>query len=130
VVALDIGKGGIGEVLTWGKNETGQLGHGGYADKGVPTKVQGLLGLSIVKIYAQENMSFAVDKFGMVYCWGSNKSNIMILKDAQLTKVDVPTPMVYPDFFAPSPNVRVTPTNDSLALYSSKRLVKSQASET
>ena len=39
-------------------------------------------------------MSFAVDKFGIVYCWGSNKSNIMNLKDAQLTKVDVPTPMI------------------------------------
>jgi hypothetical protein len=54
----------------------------------------------------------------------------MNLKDAQLTKVDVPTPMMYPDFFTPSPNVRLTPTPDSLALYSSKRLVKSQASET
>jgi len=52
VLALDISKSGIGEVWTWGKNETGQLGHGRYADKGVPTKVQGLLGLSIVKIYA------------------------------------------------------------------------------
>ena len=75
-------------------------------------------------------MSFAVDKFGMVYCWGSNKSNILNLKDAKLTKVEVPTPMMYPDFFSPSPNVKLTPTLDSLALYSSKRLVKSQASET
>ena len=70
-------------------------------------------------------MSYAVDKIGIVYCWGSNKSNIMNLKDAQLTKVDVPTPMMYPDFFNLSPNLKVTPTPDSLALYSSKRVVKS-----
>ena len=83
-----------------------------------------------MKVYAYENMSFAVDKAGQVYCWGSNKGNIMNLRSQGLSKVDVPTTMVYPNIFGATPSLSIVQTQDSLALYSSKRLVKSQASET
>ena len=56
----------------------------------------------------------------------------MNVRDQGLTKVDIPTLMMYPaELFGASPSLTIVPTFDSsLALYSSNRLVKSQASET
>jgi alpha-tubulin suppressor-like RCC1 family protein len=34
---------------------------------------------NIVQIYAGENMSFAVDKYGTTYGWGENKHNTLLL---------------------------------------------------
>jgi hypothetical protein len=61
----------------------GGIGAGG--DKQVPTLIEeigGEKGTKIVQIYAFENMSFAVDKYGTVYAWGSNKNNILALSNA------------------------------------------------
>ncbi len=51
----------------------------------MPTLIEeigGEKGTKIVQIYAFENMSFAVDKYGTVYAWGSNKNNILALSNA------------------------------------------------
>ena len=64
VLALDV----KGRVYSWGKNDHGQLGHQDKADKEFPTKIETLR--NIVQIYAGENMSFAVDKFGDTFAWG------------------------------------------------------------
>jgi hypothetical protein len=55
-----------------------------------------------------------------------------------LSKVDTPTPMLYPSFFKQTLNKKAIPSqvnlsfnnNDSIALYESKRLVKTKISDT
>ena len=37
-----------GRVFTWGRNETGQLGHGDTADRAAPTEVKALQGIKVV----------------------------------------------------------------------------------
>ena len=37
---------------------------------------------NVVQIYAGENMSFAVDKFGSTYAWGENKHNCLMLDNS------------------------------------------------
>ena len=39
-----------GQVFSWGHNENGQLGHGDWDGRSVPTKVEALDGLEIIKI--------------------------------------------------------------------------------
>ncbi len=64
MLALDV----KGRVYSWGKNDHGQLGHHDKIDKEYPTKIETLR--NIVQIYAGDNMSFAVDKFGDTFAWG------------------------------------------------------------
>ncbi len=97
-----------GRVYSWGKNDFGQLGLGrqqySQQDRQVPTLIEEIGGereTKIVQIYAFENMSFAVDKYGTTYAWGQNKNNILALGGNLTTQkqVDIPSPIQYPNYF-------------------------------
>ena len=58
-----------GEVLTWGYNHHGQLGHGDEEDRSVPTTVAGLDGLVIIKISCGEYHTVALTDKGEILTW-------------------------------------------------------------
>jgi alpha-tubulin suppressor-like RCC1 family protein len=59
-----------GDVYTWGKNSSGQLGDLNNADKNSPGKVKGLP--KIVSISAGKFHSLALANDGSVWAWGNN----------------------------------------------------------
>ena len=56
-----------GKVFTWGSNEFGQLGHGDYEHRHIPTKVESLDGLFIVKIACGGDHTIAITDEGNTY---------------------------------------------------------------
>ena len=58
-----------GKVFTWGYNYNGQLGHGDRQDKHIPTKVEILDGLFIVKIACGHYHTIAITDDGDAYTW-------------------------------------------------------------
>ena len=57
-----------GKVFTWGSNEYGQLGQGDN-DRYIPTKVESLDGIFIVKIACGEEHTVAITDKGETYTW-------------------------------------------------------------
>ena len=59
-----------GKVFTWGDNGWGQLGRqGDYEHRHIPTKVESLDGLVIVKIACGQYHTIAITDDGDVYTW-------------------------------------------------------------
>lgn len=62
-----------GSVLAWGGGSRGQLGHGDLESSDVPSEVEALSGLRVVKIAAGGWHSAALTDEGDLYTWGWNK---------------------------------------------------------
>jgi len=60
-----------GDVLTFGSNQHGQLGHSDFAIREVPTKV--LINATIVQIAAGSNHTVLLSSQGQVFTFGSNQ---------------------------------------------------------
>ncbi|CAK9251744.1 unnamed protein product [Sphagnum jensenii] len=60
-----------GDVLTFGSNQFGQLGHNDFAIREVPTKV--LINATIVQIAAGSNHTVLLSSTGQVFTFGSNQ---------------------------------------------------------
>ena len=58
-----------GKVFTWGYNYNGQLGHGDRQERHIPTKVESLDGLVIVKIACGVYHTIAIADDGDAYTW-------------------------------------------------------------
>ena len=58
-----------GEVYSWGRNGNGQLGHGDEKARSVPTKVEGLDGIVIIKILCGYDHTVAITDKGELYTW-------------------------------------------------------------
>jgi alpha-tubulin suppressor-like RCC1 family protein len=58
-----------GEVLSWGANDYGQLGHGDTKYRRVPTKVEGLDGIVFIKITCGEYHTAAITNKGELLTW-------------------------------------------------------------
>ena len=58
-----------GKVFTWGNNRWGQLGHGDYKQRHIPTKVESLDGLFIAKIACGEWHTVVITDKGDTYTW-------------------------------------------------------------
>ena len=61
-----------GEVLTWGDNDAGQLGHGEGVKQNTPKQIATLKGVFINRISCGAAHSMAVSKTGNAFVWGSN----------------------------------------------------------
>ncbi|CAB3245448.1 unnamed protein product [Arctia plantaginis] len=61
-----------GTVYTWGNGRRLQLGHGDVSNLDVPTEVEALAGIKIVKISCGGWHSLALSEFGDLYAWGWN----------------------------------------------------------
>ncbi|KAK6259177.1 hypothetical protein SCA6_013651 [Theobroma cacao] len=59
-----------GEVLSWGRNQNGQLGLGTTEDSLVPQKIQAFQGVSIKMVAAGAEHTAAVSGDGALYGWG------------------------------------------------------------
>ena len=59
--------------FTWGRNKYGQLGHGDKKDRHIPTKVESLDGLVIVKIACGYYHTVAITDVGDTYTWYVNQ---------------------------------------------------------
>lgn len=59
-----------GEVLSMGRNECGELGHGDTVTQTDPRLVRRLKGKQITNIFASEDISAALDAFGTIYQCG------------------------------------------------------------
>ncbi|ESO99540.1 hypothetical protein LOTGIDRAFT_213485 [Lottia gigantea] len=62
-----------GKVLTWGRNEKGQLGHGDTNRRDTPTKVDALEQFNIVDVACGRNHTLFLTEKGQVYSVGENK---------------------------------------------------------
>lgn len=61
-----------GDVWSWGYNSFGQLGHGNTTTLKSPSKIAALDTVTITKIGASGESSFAIDNNGNLYTWGHN----------------------------------------------------------
>ncbi|XP_050355450.1 serine/threonine-protein kinase Nek9 [Nymphalis io] len=61
-----------GRVYTWGNGRRLQLGHGDLTNLDLPTEVEALAGIKIVKIKAGGWHSLALSEHGDLYAWGWN----------------------------------------------------------
>lgn len=61
-----------GDVYCWGRNDYGQLGNGGLADRNTPQKVNLPAGSRAVSVSTGDYMTCAITDDGMGYCWGEN----------------------------------------------------------
>ncbi|XP_022841811.1 ultraviolet-B receptor UVR8-like [Olea europaea var. sylvestris] len=59
-----------GEVLSWGRNQNGQLGLGTTEDSLLPQKIEGFQGISVKMITAGAEHTAAVTEDGELYGWG------------------------------------------------------------
>ncbi|XP_034107035.1 probable E3 ubiquitin-protein ligase HERC4 isoform X1 [Drosophila albomicans] len=62
-----------GQVLSWGGNELGQLGHANNQANELPKIVRALLSKTVVQVACGKNHSMALTSGGEVYTWGSNQ---------------------------------------------------------
>jgi alpha-tubulin suppressor-like RCC1 family protein len=62
-----------GSVWTWGSNSMGQLGIGTRVESTTPVKVHVPPGVSFVKVNSGGYASYAIDRSGRLWAWGSNK---------------------------------------------------------
>jgi alpha-tubulin suppressor-like RCC1 family protein len=58
-----------GEVFSWGANYSGQLGHGDEKDRTIPTKVESLDGIVIIKISCGSTFTVALTDKGEILTW-------------------------------------------------------------
>ena len=58
-----------GEVFTWGYNSYGQLGHGDYDERTIPTKVTSLDGFVIISISCGQWHTAAITDKGEIFTW-------------------------------------------------------------
>uniref|UniRef100_A0A3Q3WFA5 HECT domain-containing protein n=1 Tax=Mola mola TaxID=94237 RepID=A0A3Q3WFA5_MOLML len=73
-----------GQLFTWGKNSSGQLGLGkGEPSKLFPQPLNSLAGIPLAKITAGGDHSFALSLSGAVFGWGKNKAGQLGLNDKQ-----------------------------------------------
>lgn len=61
-----------GRVYSWGRNESGQLGHGDTNRRDTPTIIDALEGMNIVEAACGKNHSLVITETGHVYTWGEN----------------------------------------------------------
>jgi alpha-tubulin suppressor-like RCC1 family protein len=59
----------MGEVFTWGLNDWGQLGHGDWNERTIPTKVAALAGLVVIKISCGSIHIAALTDKGEILTW-------------------------------------------------------------
>lgn len=59
-----------GTILTWGENDSGQLGDGTTTSRDTPRRVMGIG--SVISLAAGNNVTLAVKKDGTVWGWGRN----------------------------------------------------------
>jgi len=61
-----------GFVFAWGLNINGQLGHGDYDDRNVPTLIESMIVNRVSKISAGHSHSALTDQNCTLYTWGAN----------------------------------------------------------
>ncbi|XP_026764386.2 uncharacterized protein LOC113522776 [Galleria mellonella] len=69
-----------GRVYTWGNGRRLQLGHGDLENLDLPTEVEALAGIKIVKISAGGWHSLALSEYGDLYAWGWNDTGQLGIK--------------------------------------------------
>lgn len=79
-----------GEVLSWGSNSHGQLGHGKQVSPSLPTPAQvaALTGVAVTQISAGGTHSLFLTLPGLVYCCGANQSGQLGLNRVDETGTD------------------------------------------
>ncbi|KAH8937225.1 hypothetical protein BDL97_16G015700 [Sphagnum fallax] len=80
-----------GEVLSWGRNQNGQLGLGHKEDSLIPCKVQALEGKAVKMLAAGAEHTAAVTESGKLYGWGWGQYGNLGLGDRcdQMVPVEV-----------------------------------------
>ncbi|KAM3960115.1 RCC1 domain-containing protein 1 [Aphomia sociella] len=69
-----------GRVYTWGNGRRLQLGHGDLENLDLPTEIEALAGIKIIKISAGGWHSLALSEFGDLYAWGWNDTGQLGIK--------------------------------------------------
>eukprot|EP01048_Picozoa_sp_COSAG05_P023844 COSAG05_NODE_5337_length_1204_cov_1.466968_1_plen_368_part_01 len=59
-----------GEVFTWGKGDSGQLGHGDTRDRHAPKRVEALAVHRVTTVSCSESLTVAVTAAGKLFVWG------------------------------------------------------------
>lgn len=71
----------IGAVYTWGNGRRLQLGHGDIRNIDIPTQVEALAGIKVIKISSGGWHSLALSEFGDLYAWGWNDIGQLGIKE-------------------------------------------------
>jgi len=97
-----------GELLTWGRNDLGQLGDGSRQDRTLPGPVKGLHGepvlTDVVQVSAAEKHMYARRSDGTVAAWGNNSAGQ--LGDGSTEERDAPVLVVNSGTGTPLAGVR------------------------
>ncbi|KAJ8735078.1 hypothetical protein PYW08_014328 [Mythimna loreyi] len=80
-----------GKVYTWGNGRRLQLGHGDITNQEVPTELDALAGIKIIKISAGGWHSLALSEFGDLYAWGWNDTGQLGIKNVSKESYSIPT---------------------------------------
>ena len=62
-----------GRVFTWGRNETGQLGHGDLNNRATPTVIEALADHRVVAGSCGKGHTVVITDAGIAFAWGANK---------------------------------------------------------
>lgn len=78
-------------VWSWGDGDFGKLGRGGSDGCKLPVRIDGLIGVGIVKVECGSQFSLALSKTGLVYTWYSsyitifmNYSSLFVINSLQI----------------------------------------------
>ncbi|KAJ8733721.1 hypothetical protein PYW07_014272 [Mythimna separata] len=80
-----------GTVYTWGNGRRLQLGHGDITSTELPTEIDALAGIKIIKISAGGWHSLALSEFGDLYAWGWNDTGQLGIKNVSTESYSIPT---------------------------------------
>eukprot|EP00899_Mesostigma_viride_P007600 jgi/Mesvir1/16841/Mv15734-RA.1 len=80
-----------GRVYSWGRNEDGQLGHGDFLTRNVPTIIRAFKDKKVVAAATGRRHSLVVTSDGSCYAFGSNKHGQLGLGTLRKTVSETPT---------------------------------------
>jgi alpha-tubulin suppressor-like RCC1 family protein len=89
-LAFAIGE--AGQVFSWGRGESGLLGHGDTQAQPSPKRVEALRGVRMNSVAVGQFHALALSEDGLVYAWGENRERA-VLADPDLQTRSLPKPV-------------------------------------
>merc|ERR1712093_485004 len=80
-----------GEVLSWGRSDCGQAGHGEFRHESLPRPLEALAKRKIRAVFCGSSHSIALTETGEIFAWGSDNSGQLGI--GAMKRINVPRPV-------------------------------------